>query len=270
MSDSFKRAALVAFRLALRPIIRMLLWNGVTWKEAAEICKQAYVEVASGDYGVHGRPTNASRISILTGLSRREVKRVRDTLAAGEPAEIQRMNSATMVLGAWHTDPEFQDAEGGPAGLDFDGSPESFAALCRRYAPDIPPTAMIKELVRVGAVSEDPDGIYRASMRYYMPEHTDPDAVLRAGSVLEDLGTTLEYNLARKKDDVRPTRFEGRASNASVPARDVDAFREYLETEGQAMLERVDEWLSRREAPRESKRSLRKVRLGVGIYQIQE
>ena len=270
VNDKLKNAALISFRMALRPLVRVLLRNGVTWKEAAEVCKQTYVEVARQDYGIHGRPTNASRIAILTGLSRHEVKRVRDTLADGEPAALERMNRATRLLGGWHNDPDFCDADGKPGELSFDIAPDSFTELCRRYAPDIPPTAMIKELQRVGAVTEVSPGVFRAAMRYYMPDSQDPDAVLRTGSVLEDIGNTTAFNLHRDKDAVEPTRFEGRASSASIRASAAGKFRAYLEDEAQGMLERVDDWLSRHEKSPTSKRAERSVRLGVGVYQIQD
>jgi len=270
VTDKLKNAALIAFRMALRPLVRVLLRNGVTWKEAAEVCKQTFVEVARQDYGVHGRPTNTSRIAILTGLSRHEVKRVRDTLADGEPAALERMNRATRLLGGWHNDPDFCSTDGQPGKLSFANAPDSFTDLCRRYAPDIPPTAMLKELQRVGAVTEASPGVFSAAMRYYMPDTQDPDAVLRTGSVLEDIGNTAAFNLDRDKEAVEPTRFEGRATSASVRASAAKEFRAYLEDEAQGMLERVDEWLSRHEKPPASKKAERSVRLGVGVYQIQD
>jgi hypothetical protein len=270
VTDKLKNAALVAFRLALRPLVRVLLRNGVTWKEAAEVCKQTYVEVAGRDYGVYGRPTNASRVAILTGLSRREVKKVRESLAEGEPPALQRMNKATRLLGGWHNDADFCDAAGAPKELEFDGQSGSFGLLCRRYAPDIPPTAMLKELQRVDAVMEITDGSFKPTMRYYMPDSQDPDAVLRSGSVLEDLGNTVAFNLDRDKDATEPTRFEGRATSANVRVGAAKEFRAYIEDELQAMLERVDEWLSRHEKSATSKRPERSVRLGVGVYQIRD
>jgi hypothetical protein len=268
VADNLKKAALTALRLALRPLVGMLLRNGVTVQEAGEVFKQTYVEVARKDYGVHGRPTNSSRVAILTGMSRREVKRVVDALDEGEPEAIEKMNSATRVLGGWHTDADFSDGEGNPAPLDFAGDDKSFAELCRVYAADIPPTAMLKELSRVGAVVETANGSYAAAMRYYIPESQDPDAVLRAGSVLEDLGNTVTFNLDRDKDAEAPTRFEGRATNASVRASAANKFREYLEKEAQEMLERTDAWLARHEQAPESSRQERRVRLGLGLYQI--
>jgi hypothetical protein len=275
LSDKLKNAALIAFRLALRPLVRVLLRNGVTFKEAAEVCRQTYVEVARRDYGVHGRSTNDSRVAILTGLSRHEVRRARESMAEDEPPALQRMNKATRLLGAWHNDTAFCDASGKPSSLMFDEDPNSFTELCRCYAPDIPPTAMLKELQRVGAVMEITDGTYRPTMRYFMPDSQDPDAVLRSGSVVEDLGNTIAFNLdhgkdAHDKESVEPTRFEGRATSANVRVSAVSEFRSYIEEELQSLLERVDGWLARHETTTTSKRPERSVRLGVGVYQIQD
>ena len=70
-------------RYLLLPVVRFLLRNGVTWDEFGELSKGAFVKVARDDYGIEGRPTNNSRVAMLTGLSRREVARVRDQLLEG-------------------------------------------------------------------------------------------------------------------------------------------------------------------------------------------
>ena len=67
----------------LKPIVRFLLRHGVLWKDFAELAKETYVEIARAEYGIDGRPTNNSRVAMLTGLSRREVARVRDVLLEG-------------------------------------------------------------------------------------------------------------------------------------------------------------------------------------------
>ena len=254
----------------MRPVVRLMLRSGIAWKQAADVLKQSFVEVAEQDYGVHGRVANASRVAILTGLNRREVRRVRDSIATGAEPALARMNSATRLLGGWHTDPEFQTADGKPAALTVSEDKTNFESLCRRYAPDIPATAMLKELARVGAVSTLENGTVLPAMRYYMPDPLDSDAILRAGDVIADLATTLEYNLQRDRPTGSTTRFEGRAWNADIPAAAEPAFRAFLEKEAQAMLERTDAWLAEREQTRELQRRNRKLRLGIGIYQIED
>jgi hypothetical protein len=268
MGDDSKGASLRAFRLLLRPVARILLRGGVTWKEAAEACKASFVEVATEDFGLHGRPTSISRVAILTGLGWREVSRVRETLAAEEPQESVRMNAATRVLTGWHLDPEFLDAAGLPRLLPFQGEGASFATLARRYGGDIAVITMLHELHRAGALVEEADGSLRVLKRYYMPALMDPSATVQAGSILADLGNAAYYNLTRPGD--APTRFVGRAANIQMRAADAAAFRAWLEDEGQAFLERADAWLSAREARPDAPRRQRLVRLGVGLFQIQD
>lgn len=249
----------------LRPVVRLLLLYGFGWKEFAELGKGVYVEVAGRDYGLSGRPTNASRVSILTGLSRREVKRQRELLAEAGASYAETAGShATRLLSGWFQDPEFSD-EGTPRVLGRGGD-AGFAALHQRYGGDIPESAMLKELLKVGAVRERPDGRLEALTRYYMPGRGDPEALVRSGAVAADLGRTLAWNLARGDDG--PSRFEGRATHARVPLNRVPAFREFLEGEAMGLLEKVDDWLTKN-AGAEDLPPERTTRLGLGIYQVQ-
>ena len=248
----------------LRPIVRLLLKNGVMWKEFAEVSKSVYVDVAGSEYGIGGRRTNASRVSILTGLSRREVKRQRDLLEGDAGPGPSKTSNATRLLSGWYQDPDFLDDDGLPLELARDGAGRSFAGLHDRYGGDIPAGAMLKELVKTGAV-EEADGRLRVASRYYMPDPLDPEAVIRAGGVVNDLGETVAWNLIRP--DGARSRFEGRATEPWVPRARVPAFRDFLERHGQTFLETVDRWLHEN---RSTDRSPRKAtRLGVGVYMIE-
>ena len=81
---------------------------------------------------------------------------------------------------------------------------------------------------------------------------------------MQDLGETVAYNLHRGDDD--PSRFERRASNTNIPRSALRDFKQFLDDEGQAFLERVDEWLSEHEDLEHEK----PVRLGLGMYWIEE
>jgi hypothetical protein len=262
--ESLKHNALSAFRLLFRPIARILLRDGVAWQELAAVAKAGYVEAATTSFGIRGRPTNVSRVAILTGLTRREVRRLRDELKHGNTESFTRMNRATRVLSGWYQDGEFSTADGAPLPLDLSGEVASFERLCARYAADVPATTMLKELRHVGAVEPQPDGRVIARSRYYMPVAADPEQILRSGSVLADLGNTIEHNLRRR--DGEPARFERRATNTCMSPKTVPAFRKFIEAEGQAFLERVDAWLSAHEQADEGPR----VRLGFGAYWIED
>jgi Family of unknown function (DUF6502) len=255
----------------LRPVARWLLKSGITWKEFAELSRSVFVDVAATEFGLRGRPTNVSRIALLTGLTRREVRRYRES---GEVAPLQDpraeddLNHASRVLAGWHLDAEYIDELGRPRPLPAAGTGPTFAQLVRRYAGDIPVTALTKELLRSGSIERAADGSYRALRRYYMPRAMDGQAVERAGAVVADLVTTVEHNLSR--DASEPPRFEGRAQNRHIDPRQLPAFRAFMEREGQAFLERCDEWLSAHEAQPGAGATTTTLRLGAGVYAIQE
>jgi hypothetical protein len=99
-----------------------------------------------------------------------------------------------------------------------------------------------------------------------MPVLMDPEQMLRSGSVVEDIGNAIAYNLHRSETD--PSRFERRATNTRMAANQVPAFRQYIEQEGQAFLERVDAWLTEHEKPEAD--TTEGVRLGLGAYWIEQ
>jgi len=267
MDESRPRPIINACRLWLRPIARWLLRSGVTWKEFAELSREVFVDTATDEFGIRGRPTNVSRVALLTGLARREVRRIQALVRAPHSSSVEdSLNHATRVLSGWHLDADFLEPDGRPRVLSATGATASFAVLLKRYAGDIPATALVKELLKSGSIERLPDGTYRALRRYYMPQQMDGRAVERSGSVLADLATTIEHNLARGPRE--PSRFEGRAQNRHIDPRHLPAFRALVEREAQALLERVDDWLTSHEA--DTAAGAATVRLGVGVYAIHD
>src|SRR6266849_2332913 len=106
MASASTAHVLAATRQCLKPLVHVLIRCGVTWREFAEVAKTAYVEVATGQFGKRGRPTNVSRASILTGLARREVRIQRERLDSGPQALPGYVTKASLALSAWHLKPE--------------------------------------------------------------------------------------------------------------------------------------------------------------------
>ena len=80
MDLDLKDYAIAAARRMLRPALKMLLKHGVMHSEVIELTKEIYVDIARDDYGLRGRPTNISRVALLTGLGRKEATRVKNKL----------------------------------------------------------------------------------------------------------------------------------------------------------------------------------------------
>ncbi len=128
-----KQQVINACRRILGPIVRILIRGGVPWDEFAELSKQVYVDIARGDYGIQGRPTNLARVAMMTGLSRREVGRLRKTLE-GDPYEEDAPpeDRLSRILTGWHLDSDFIDEDGHPKVLLAKGAGATLEALLRR------------------------------------------------------------------------------------------------------------------------------------------
>jgi hypothetical protein len=263
---SEKKAAARALRQLLRPIVRLLLKAGWNWQEFAELTKTTFVEVALEDFGKRGRPTNSSRIAILTGLGRREVALQRGRLQREDTPDANFQSRGSRVMSGWHLDPDYLGADGLPMLLPFEGSGASFETLSRRYAGDVPIVAMFKELAAAGAVTRDEDGRVRVLRRAFVPSALSADQLRLWGSALHDHGATLTHNLTRDAQTL--PRFERRAISLRVDARYLPAFRAFLEREGQSFLERVDDWLTHHEISDDGA-ARRRLRLGAGVYHIE-
>lgn len=268
MESNLKSNVLAGCRVLLRPIVRLLLKSGVTFREFSEVAKATFVEVATDEFGIRGRPTNGSRVAILTGINRHEISRQRELLAKGlEGAEPTYAGSATRVLSGWHQDPDYLDAAGEPLEIPSAGPAPSFENLCGRFAGDIPVSALLKELRLVGAVTSGQGETLRAAMRNYIPSRFDAEKVKVGASLIHDHADTVVYDLIRPEGAA--ARLARRAHNARVDARALPDFQVFIEREGQAFLERVDNWLTAHEAPDDAQeRAL--VRVGAGVFQIQD
>jgi len=265
-SKELRARILDALGRLLEPIVLLLLKSGITWREFADLAKVKFVQVATNEFGIRGRPTNASRVAILTGIDRRDVRKLRLGSAEQPAFDLGFMSKPTQVLGGWFHDPDFRTESGQPRDLHVSEGEHSFAALVRRYTPGIPHVAMIKELRAVGAVEELRDGRLRVLKRNYIPRELTNNQIRLWGSVLEDVGTALEHNLTRNPSE-RP-RFERRALSLTVERRALPEFEAFLAAEGQAFLERIDDWLAAHQAVESGAERPAALRLGVGVYQI--
>jgi hypothetical protein len=212
-----------------------------------------------------------SRTAILTGLSRREVRRQRQLLSKSHATLSGYVSKASVVLSAWHLDPDFLDKTGRPALLRLKGPGKTFAALLERAGgADVQPSTLLKELVNAGAVRTRTDGRLEAVKRDYIPHSMDEALIRLWGTVIADVASTYVQNLApARKSAAR--RFERSAVNDQIPVSAVADFVKLLDQEGQAFLERMDKWLTAQQQKQLGGRGPEStVRLGVGMYHIQD
>jgi hypothetical protein len=262
MDESPKRGLIAAYGRLLRPLIRILIRNGVSFGEFADVAKQAYVEVAERDFAVPNLPITDWRISALTGLGQEEV--------AFRRADISykllnsQLNEIAGSLFGWHTDSDFTGPYGVPLEIRLnDPSGIDFEELVRRHVGGTDCKALLDRLIRIGAVIETEKGWYRVLLRHYIPEASAPDGLDHLARSIEDFATTLDRN--RLEKDPKKRLFERQVyTDDGIREDDLDKFKEYATGKAQILLEDIDNWLSQLEKPTPNEKVT--VSTGLGIY----
>lgn len=238
MTEKLDQALSAAFRKLLRPLVGILLRHGVSHRVFSEYAKQVYVDVAARDFAVPGRKASVSRISLLTGLTRKEVSRLMQPVP-DSAALAERYSRAARVITTWVREPEYSE-DGEPRTLTPDGD-AGFAGLVRRSGVDIPPRAVLDELLRVAAVVADSDGRLRLVNRAYIPHSGDLEKLEILGTDVADLAASIAHNLSEPPEDAF---FQRKVAYDNLRAACLPELRSRVGTDAQALLERFDRFLS--------------------------
>jgi len=262
------------FRI-LRPLARLLLRNGIPFGEFADLVKRAYVEAALEDFSNGRRKPTDSRAAVMTGLTRKEVKRQREILAGENPGRetTTHANRASRVVSGWVHDEAFQARDGDPALLPFEGS-LSFSELVKQYSGDVPPRAVLDELVRVGVASMDSDsGLIQLKQRAYVPAGDSEEMLQIFGEDVSDLVATIDYNLVSSESGQKAL-FQRTLTYDNIPPEIMDRWRAHAAAQSQALLEQLDKWLGPHDrgmaGERAGNNAGEPVRTGVSIFYFED
>ncbi|RFO95867.1 hypothetical protein DIC66_15595 [Rhodoferax lacus] len=251
----------------LRPLFRLLLRQGISFRTFEEIAKRAYVDVALHGFGLDGKKSSISRVSILSGLTRKEVQRLVEEPLPSDAELDARHNRAARVLSAWVRDADFHDAHGAPRALETQGE-RSFDTLVKRHSGDMPTRAVLDELLRVDAVYQRLDGRVELQTRAYVPQKGAAEKVGILGADVAYLIDTIDHNLSQVG---QPPRFQRKVMYHSMPMAALPAFRALSATQAQALLEKLDRWLAEHDVANPDKTPhAARARVGMGIYYFEE
>ena len=160
-----------ALRRLLRPVVRLLLSHGITFPYLSDLLKLIYVETAAKEFGFGGRPMTDSRITLVTGVHRKDVRRLRhETMSEEMPSS--SLTLGTKIVARWLGDPAYVDAGGMPRPLPrtaHKGGADSFAALVERVSTNVRPRSVLDELLRLGVVEVDADDLVHLVTRGFVP-----------------------------------------------------------------------------------------------------
>lgn len=154
----------------LRPLVRLFVARGITFPALTNLLRELYVNVAEYDFALPGKEQTDSRVSLLTGIHRKEVRRLRGAGApvSAVPATVSR---TSRIIARWIADPRFTDAQGRPLPLprSAEGEAPSFEALVAGITRDLRPRAVLDEWLDRGLAVTDAQGRILLAESAYVP-----------------------------------------------------------------------------------------------------
>jgi len=187
----------MALRRLLRPLVRLLLSFSVQYPYLANLLKLTYVEVATSEFPLDDRPQTDSRISLLTGIHRQDVKRLRgDMVSDAQPPPVVSLGA--QLVSRWLGEAAYLDAKGRPKPLPrlaAKGGEASFERLVQTVNKDIRPRVVLDEWLRLGVAELDQQDRVVLRTEAFVPAQGVEEKLFYFGKVIHDHLATSEHNL---------------------------------------------------------------------------
>ena len=273
MSSAIQDRVLSATGACLRPIARVLLRCGISYRQFADMAKEAFIEEALSERDSRGRKANVSRVAVRTGISRKEVTRLRDLEKRGAlSGETERVGlahysgHAARVLQVWHSDSRFVGESGEPNDLPYSGEGDTFVSLVKIAGGDVPPGAVKAELLAAGAMLELESGMLKVLKRHFVPGSVDEKLVFGLTHILFPVLEGMARNTSgvAKEPWVQRLAYSRRLLPSAMPL-----FRHIARERCGDFVQSVDDWLVSHEADREEEGGP-VMSVGVGVFYFED
>lgn len=260
-------------RRLLRPLIAFLMQRGWGYIAMRDLLKRIYVEEAVRQHAIEGSPTD-SQISLVTGINRREVKRLREELdTRGSQSwrdPMAGVNLAARIVGTWVSAREFTDRSANPLSLSLraNGTGPFFDDLLRAAKVDVRARTVVKELLQAGVAEKTENDRLRLLRGAFTPKEPHEKMLFLAANVGDHLSSALHNLSTREAPYIERALFHN-----GIASTQLDAVRPQLSAMADQMLRRANEvLLDQAIAGTDHARAgqdepLRRLRLGVYYYE---
>jgi len=255
---------LSALRHVLRPLVRLLTARGVGFPMLADVLKQIYVDVAVQHFGLGGEPPTDSRVTLLTGVHRKDVKRLREAGTSQAQPMPETVALGAQLAAAWTTRKELRDRRGRPrplARFASQGGSRSFEGLVASISKDIRARSLLDEWLRLGVVEIDDQNRVRLRAAAFVPTRGFEEKAFYFGHNLHDHAAAAAHNLQGEGQPFleRSVHFKG------LDAASVAKLAALAEQHGMEAVQSVYRSAKECEA-RDRKSAAAKQRITFGIY----
>lgn len=250
----------------IKPLIALMIRNGVAFGDLLALIKQAYIEEAETELLTNKQKNTTSRIAIITGLTRKEVAALRKQETPRVDSAVS-YNRAARVVSAWISDLDFLD-EGQAKVLDVQGDQGSFEQLVSRHSGDMPYRALLDELIRTKTVNVTSDGKVELLESALVASDDEDELYAMLGEDVALLISSIKHNIMHPQLEPR---YQRKVCYDRVPKRFLDEFKALANSENQALLVKLNKWLAKHDMDKQpSLTSEEPMKVGVGVYYFEE
>ena len=184
-----------ALRRMLRPLVKALIGHGVVFPAVVELLREIYIEVARDEFTVEGKQQTLSRINLMTGVTRREIRRLLDRPSAGD-APPPALSLGARIMTVWLGDVAYLDERGEPLPLPLTAPDDrpSLDRLVASVSKDVRARAVLDEWLRLGIV-EMSGYVVRLKKSAFIPEEGYEEKIYYFGRNLRDHIAAGVHNL---------------------------------------------------------------------------
>jgi hypothetical protein len=246
----------------LRPVIRLAIHYGLTYPSLAEMLKSVYVEIADREFQIDGKVQTDSRVSMLTGVHRKDVKRLRSEAAADTRELPKSISLGAQIAAIWSSRPEYLTRDGEPRPLprsSADESQPSFDSLVRSVSRDIRSRVVLDEWLRLGVASLEGDNV-KLNRAAFVPASGFEEKAFYLGQNLHDHAAAIAHNVVSDQAPMleRCVHYDG------VEGETIAELAKAAEVWGMKALRAVNAKVLEGDGPHDS--ALGKWRMNFGMY----
>lgn len=229
----------IAVRRVLAPLIRLLIARGVRLPQLRDLLKDLYLEQAEKHFAIDGKKMTDSRLSVLTGLQRKEIQARRIVESSDAETDARSMGPLPRVLSRWATGRRWTDEKGAPRVLPRKANRgPSFEALVAEVSRDVHPRTVLDRLEEAGniAIDRETDRVTLLSASYLAVEDADQMAYL--GANLGDHAEAAVENVS--SGDGRAPFFERAVHYSQLTPSSVETLDREARKLGEQALEKLN------------------------------
>lgn len=191
-------AFVLALRRVLRPLVRLMLARGVTLPYLTELLKALMVEVADKEFRIGAKAPTDSRVSLVTGVHRKDVSRLRQAMDSSAEIVPSVVSLGAQLVAVWLGSPRYLDEEGRPKPLPrfvSEGGELSFEGLVASVNSDIRSRVVLDEWRRLGVVHFDDERRVCLNAAAFVPAAGFDEKAFYLGHNLHDHAAAAAHNL---------------------------------------------------------------------------